>query len=303
MKRKPWISSAVLLLALLLTVTLTSCGKKKDGVVIGSKQYTESILIGEMYAQLIEAHSDIEVVRKLNLGGTTVCMSALKEGEIDACPMYTGTLYNEVLNHDLTQDVTTEEIREVCRTEMDSVFDITMFDPQGQNNTYALAVKSSRQEELGVSRISDLEPLAPELIFGADHIFYTRIRDGYDGLVDTYGLAFSEALKMDSSLLYEASDSGQLDVIVVFSTDSLLRKYDLVCLEDDKNLFPPYEGVMVCRNEALEQHTELKDIFNALAGALDDVTVQELNYQIDVQKRDVAEVAREFLTENGYISQ
>ncbi len=290
--------AVVLVLSALFT--LTACGSK-DSITIGSKQYTESLLIGEMYAQLIEAKSDVPVVRKLNLGGTTVCMSALKEGEIDACPMYTGTLYNEVLNHELTGDITTEEIRDICKEEMDEVFDLSMSDPQGQNNTYALAVKTDRQEELGLYKLSDLAEKSKGLRFGADHIFYTRVHDGYDGLVSTYGANFKETLKMDSSLLYEAVDMGELDVVVVFSTDALLKQYELTCLEDDKDLFPPYEGVIVCRNEILNKHPELKEILNSLTGALDDVTVQDLNYQVDVQNRSIEDVAKEFLVENGYI--
>lgn len=299
---KKRIISTILIAALALSMTLffTACGTE-DSVTIGSKQYTESILLGEMYAQLIEENSDVKVVRKLNLGGTAVCMSALNEGEIDICPMYTGTLYNEVLNHELDGTITTEEIREICRQEMDEEYGITMFDPQGQNNTYALAIKTSRLEELGAYSISDLAASSPSLSFGADHIFYTRTHDGYDGLVATYGLNFKEALKMDSSLLYEAVDNGDLDVVVVFSTDSLLRKYDLTCLTDDKTLFPPYEGVVVCRNEPLENHPELNEILNSLAGLLDDVTVQELNYQVDVEGRNVEDVAKEFLKDNGLI--
>lgn len=299
---KKRIVSAILVAALALSATglFTACGKK-DSVTIGSKQYTESILLGEMYAQLIEANSEIEVVRKLNLGGTSVCMSALNEGEIDICPMYTGTLYNEVLDHELDGSITTEEIREICRQEMDEEYDITMFDPQGQNNTYALALKTARAEELGVSKISDLVAFAPTMRFGADHIFYTRTHDGYDGLVATYGLSFQEALKMDSSLLYEAVDTGDLDVVEVFSTDALLKKYDLTCLIDDRELFPPYEGVVVCRNEPLEAHPELKEILNSLAGLLDDVTVQELNYRVDVEGESVEDTAKEFLKDNGLI--
>lgn len=290
---------ALILAVILCLSVFGGCGAK-DEVTIGSKQYTESILIAEMYAQLIEANSDIKVNRKLNLGGTTVCMSALKEGEIDICPMYTGTLYNEVLNHELDGDITTEEIRDICKQELDSKLGLTMFDPQGQNNTYALAVKSNRISELG-TKISDLSNVSNRLSFGADHIFFTRAHDGYDGLVSTYDTDFTKALKMDSALLYEAVDKGDLDVIVVFSTDALLRKYDLTCLEDDRNLFPPYEGVVVCRNKAIEKHPELKAILDALADAFDDNLMQELNYQVDIEKRSIEEVATEFLKNNGYI--
>ena len=106
---------------------------------------------------------------------------------------------------------------------------------------------------------------------------------------------------MDSSLLYEAADAGELDVIIVYATDALLQKYDMTCLTDDQALFPPYHGAPVCRNEVLEAHPELRDVLNTLAGAVDDVTIQELNYQVDVEQRAVEDVAKEFLTEHGYL--
>lgn len=289
-----------LLLALTLLVTLfTGCGSKK-GVTIGSKQYTENILMGEIYAQLIEAKTDIPVTRKLNLGGTSVCMPAMEKGEIDLYFEYTGTAYNEILDHELEPGTTADEILEVCQTELNDQ-GITMFDPLGLNNTYALAIKTSRMDEFGITTISELAPISDQIRFGGGHTFYTRVHDGYDGIVATYGMNFKESLKMDTSLLYEAADKDELDVIVVFGTDALLKKYDMTTLVDDKGVFPPYQGAPICRNEALEEYPELKEILNTLAGAVDDATIQDLNYQVDVEKRSVEDVAKEFLTNNGYI--
>lgn len=289
-----------LLLALTLLVTLfTGCGSKK-GVTIGSKQFTENIVLGEVYAQLIEAKTDIPVTRKLNLGGTSVCMPAMEKGEIDLYFEYTGTAYNEILDHELEPGTTADEILEVCQTELNDQ-GITMFDPLGLNNTYALAIKTARMDEFGITTISELASISEQIRFGAGHTFYTRVHDGYDGIVATYGLNFKEALKMDTSLLYEAADKDELDVIVVFGTDALLKKYDMTTLEDDKGVFPPYQGAPICRNEALEAYPELKEVLNTLAGAVDDETIQDLNYQVDVEKRSVEDVAKEFLTNNGYI--
>lgn len=289
-----------LLLALTLLVTLfTGCGSKK-GVTIGSKQFTENIVLGEVYAQLIEAKTDIPVTRKLNLGGTSVCMPAMEKGEIDLYFEYTGTAYNEILDHELEPGTTADEILEVCQTELNDQ-GITMFDPLGLNNTYALAIKTARMDEFGITTISELAPISDQIRFGAGHTFYTRVHDGYDGIVATYGLNFQESLKMDTSLLYEAADKDELDVIVVFGTDALLKKYDMTTLEDDKGVFPPYQGAPICRNEALEAYPELKEVLNTLAGAVDDETIQDLNYQVDVEKRSVEDVAKEFLTNNGYI--
>ena len=295
------IVSLLLLLILLLTM-MSACGSGSgDSITIGSKQYTENILLGEIYAQLIEAKTDVKVVRKLNLGGTSVCMPAMEKGEIDLYFEYTGTAYNEILDHELQPGTTNEEILAACKSELDADHGITMFDPLGLNNTYALAIKTERKSEFGVTTISDLAPLSSGLKFGAGHTFYTRVHDGYDGIVATYGLQFQEALKMDTSLLYEAADTNALDVIVVFGTDSLLKKYDMTTLVDDKGVFPPYEGAPICRNEALEKFPELKDVLNSLAGKVDDATIQDLNYQVDVEQRTVEDVAKEFLTSNGYI--
>ena len=290
---------AVILAGLLLLSLLSGCGTK-EGVTIGSKQFTESILLGEIYAQLIEAKTDIPVSRKLNLGGTSVCMPAMEKGEIDLYFEYTGTAFNEILDHELTPELTADDILETCKTELGKKV-LTMFDPLGLNNTYALAIKTARLGELGVTSISQLAPISKDLKFGAGHTFYTRLHDGYDGIVAVYGLNFSETLKMDTSLLYEAVDTGDLDVIVVFGTDSLLKKYDMTILEDDKGVFPPYHGAPLCRNETLEKYPELREVLNTLAGAVDNQTIQKLNYQVDVEKRSVEDVAAEFLKSSGYI--
>ena len=289
-----------LILAAVLALSLMSgCGNSK-GVTIGSKQFTESILLGEMYAQLIEAKTDIPVTRKLNLGGVSVLMPAMEQGEIDIYFEYTGTAYNEILDHEFQEGTTSEEILETCQTEMDRDYNITMFDPLGLNNTYAVAIKSDRTGDIGTS-ISDLSPIASDLNFGCGHSFYSRTHDGYDGMTAAYHLNFKDTKLMDSTLLYEAADTGDLDVIVIFGTDSLLKKYDMTLLEDDQSFFPPYHGAPMCRNEILDQYPELREVLNSLANGIDNDTMQELNYQVDVENRSVEDVAKEFLTSHGYI--
>lgn len=291
---------AITLSVLMLTLALSGCGASK-GVTIGSKQFTESILLGEIYAQLIEAKTDIPVTRKLNLGGVSVLMPAMEKGEIDIYFEYTGTAYNEILDHEFQEGITAEEILSTCKEEMDRNYGITMFDPLGLNNTYDVAMKSDRAEELGIKTISDLAPIAQDLNFGCGHSFFSRTHDGYEGMTKTFDLNFKDPKLMDSTLLYEAADTGDLDVIVIFGTDSLLKKYDMTLLEDDRAFFPPYHGAPMCRNAVLEQYPELSDILNTLAGAIDNDAMQELNYQVDVGNRSVEDVAREFLEKNGYI--
>ncbi len=293
---------SVMLVALLALSLFAGCGPKaQEGVTVGSKQFTENILLSEIYAQLIEAKTDIPVTRKLNLGGTSVCMPAMQNGEIDIYFEYTGTAYNEILKLELTEDVSDEDIQKACIEQLNADYGIKMFDPIGINNTYALAIKTARMDEFNISSIRELALLSSNLRFGAGHTFYTRIFDGYDGIVETYGLHFTEALKMDSSLLYEAVDKDELDIIVVFSTDSLLKKYDMTVLEDDKHVFPPYQGAPMCLNSALEKYPELNDVLNTLSGKIDDTMMQDLNYEVDVNNRSVEDVAAEFLKSNGYV--
>lgn len=292
--------AGMILAASLCLGLFSGCGAS-NGVTIGSKQFTESILLGEMYAQLIEAKTDIPVTRKLNLGGVSVLMPAMEKGEIDIYFEYTGTAYNEILDHEFLAGLTSEEILSTCKEEMDRDHNITMFDPLGLNNTYDVAVKADRAEELGIKTISDLSPIAQDLNFGCGHSFYSRVHDGYEGMTKTFNLNFKDTKLMDSTLLYEAADTGDLDVIIVFGTDSLLKKYNMTLLEDDKSFFPPYHGAPMCRNEVLKQHPELAEVLNSFAGGIDNDTMQELNYQVDVENRSVEDVAKEFLTSHGYI--
>ena len=297
--KKTKVLALILVLALCISM-LSACSGKK-GVVVASKQFTESIVLGEIIAQLIEAKTDIPVTRKMNLGDTSVLIPAMQNGEVDIYFEYSGTMYGTILSQELLPGMTTDEVMAASRQQMNDKFGITVFDPVGNNNTYALAMKTSKMQELGITKISDLTALASELKFGGNHVFYTRIQDGYEGVTATYSLNFKESLKMDKTLLYEAIDKDELDIIVVFGTDSLLKKYEMTVLEDDKCVFPPYQGAPICLNSTLETYPELKDVLNLLVGKITDEIAQDLNYQVDVEQRPVEEVAKDFLTKNGLI--
>lgn len=288
-----------LLLAVIMCVSMmTACGGKK-GVVVASKQFTESIVLGEIIAQLIEAKTDIPVTRKMNLGDTAVLIPAMQNEEVDIYFEYSGTMYGTILEQELLPGMTADEVMTASRAQMDEKFGITVFDSVGNNNTYALAMKNSRMQELGVAKISDLSALSPELMFGGNHVFYTRVQDGYEGVTQTYNLNFKDSLMMDKTLLYEAIEKGELDVIVVFGTDSLLKKYDMSILEDDAGVFPPYQGAPICLNSTLEEYPELNEVLNMLVGLITDEVAQDLNYQVDVEQRAVEDVAKDFLVKNG----
>lgn len=296
MKNMKWM--ALILAIVMICTTMVGCGGQ-EGVVVASKQFTESIVLGEILAQLIEAKTDIPVTRKLNLGDTSVIIPAMDNGDVDIYFEYSGTVYGTILGKELTPGMTAQEVMEASRKELAETHDIKIFDAVGNNNTYALAMKTSKMNDLGITKISDLTALAPELKFGGNHVFYTRVQDGYEGVTQTYNLNFKESLRMDKSLLYEAIASDELDVIVVFGTDALLKKFEMTVLEDDKGVFPPYQGAPLCLNSTLEKYPELNEVLNLLVGLITDEVAQDLNYQVDVEQRPVEDVAHDFLVKNG----
>ncbi len=296
MKKKIMIMIAALLV---MTLALSGCGGDKKSVVIGSKDFSESIILGEMFAQLIENNTDIEVVRKLNMGGTFVCFEAIKNGDIDIYPEYTGTGLTAQLKMDVITD--SEEAYRVVAEEFNKQFNIKWLSPLGLNNTYTLAVTQEVVEEYGVETFSDLAAVSEDLIFGAEHEFFNR-QDGFEGLVDAYGMEFAgEPKKMQVALKYQAIGNGDMDVTDAFATDGQIIQYNLKILEDDKGFFPPYYVAPIVKNETLEQFPELEGVLDMLAGLVDDATMTELNYRVDVEGESVETVATDFLTNAGLV--
>ena len=283
----------VLTLALAAILFFTSCAKS-DSITIGSKDFGENIVIAEMLSQLVEAHTDLKVNRKLNLGGTFVNFNAIKNNQIDVYPEYTGTGLTAHLKMDVVNDP--DESFRIVSEEFVKQWDIVWLEPFGLNNTYTLAVTPEVYEKYGVETYSDLIPYAGELVFGAEHEFFDR-QDGFDGLVEMYGLNFKgEPMKLNASLKYQAIGRGDMDVTDAFATDGPIKQYNLKILEDDLGFFPPYHAAPIVRKEVLDKHPELKNVLNMLAGKLDDATMTELNYLVDVEGKAVEQVAKEFLT-------
>lgn len=298
MKYKKCMRILLVVMVLALAVSLTGCWAG-DRVVIGSKDFSENITLGEMFAQLIEAHTDIRVTRKLNMGGTFVCFEAIKNGDIDIYPEYTGTALTAQLKMDVISDP--DEAYRVVAEEFDRQFGVKWLEPLGLNNTYTLAVTDEIYQKFGVETFSDLVGVSKDLVFGAEHEFFDR-QDGYDGLVAMYGFTFKgEPKKMNASLKYQAIGNGDIDVTDAFATDGPIKQYNLKVLEDDKGFFPPYYGAPIIRKDTLEDHPELEEVLNQLAGLVDDPTMTELNYQVDVVGKDVEAVVREFLQSKGLL--
>lgn len=288
----------VAVLVLLLISALAGCSSSNT-ITIGSKDFSENIVLGEMFAQLIEAKTDLKVVRKLNMGGTFVNFEAIKNGQIDLYPEYTGTALTAQLKMDVINDA--DETYRIVSEEFEKQFNIKWLKPLGFNNTYTLAVTNEVFEKYGVETFSELAAISENLIFGAEHEFFDR-QDGYDGLVETYGMKFKgEPKKMNVSLKYQAMGSGDIDVTDAFATDGQIKQFNLKILKDDKNFFPPYYAAPIIRMEVLEKYPELEEILNSLSGLIDDETMMEINYKIDVENQDVKKVATDFLKEKGLI--
>jgi osmoprotectant transport system substrate-binding protein len=277
---------------------LTGCGVNTDKVVIGSKDFSENIVLGEMLAQLVEEHTDIKVERKLNMGGTFVAFEALKRGDISVYVEYTGTGLTAQLKMDVISDP--DESYSVVKEKFNTQFDLKWLDPIGLNNTYSIAVAGELAEEYNLKKISDLTAISNDLIFGAEHEFFNR-QDGFEGFVELYDIKFAKINKMNVSLKYQAIGEGKMDVTDVFATDGQIKKYGLIILEDDLEFFPPYYAAPVVRNDIIAAHPEVEEILNMLAGKINDKVMTELNYKIDVELESVEDVATDFLKSVGLI--
>ena len=296
--KKLMISFASILLIIAGAFTVYSKATAEEKIVIGSKNFNEQLILGNMYADLIENKTDIQVERKLNLGGSQVAFSALKTGDIDMYVEYTGTGLVNILNQPPQSDP--EMVYNIVQKEFKQKYGFDLLKPIGFNNTYALAVRQDTAKEYGLKTISDLSKVSNELTMGPTIEFSTR-EDGLLGLSKDYNLKFKDVKAIDGGLRYTALDNHKSDVIDAFSTDGLLEEFHLKVLKDDKNFFPPYYAVPMLKEETLKEHPELKKVINILAGKLTDEKMRELNYKVDSLKQSPAKVAKEFLETEGLL--
>jgi len=278
-------------------------GGTGDGgpVVIGSKNFTEQLILGEMYAQLLES-AGIEVERSLNLGGTIVAHEALVAGEIDIYPEYTGTGLLTILEMETMSDP--DEVFDVVAEAYAEQFSLVWLDQTPMNNTQALAVKREFSEENDLTTISQMVEMAGELRLAAVPDFPER-PDGLLGLQEVYGdFDFDEIIILDPGLKYQALLNDDAEVVVAFGTDGQIAGYDLVVLDDDQGLWPPYHVAPVIRQETLDAYPQIADLLNELAPLLTSEVMADLNWRVDGDDAmEPEDVAREFLTENGLLGE
>mgnify|MGYP000982980022 FL=1 len=292
------IAAVVLATAALVSACGGRSGSGGDGgrITVGSKNFTENIILAHMMAELIEAKTGLRVDRKVNLGGSNVAWKALLNNDIQLYPDYTGTI---VANYYQEETGTSRETLDKTR-QLLAQDNLAFLDPYGFNNTYTLAVTQDTASRYGLKTFSDLAEVAGELVLGCEFEFLDR-PDGYPGLKETYGMNFKDAVGMDHGIMYRSLAEGKVDVIDAFSTDGQIVVYNLVILEDDKEFFPPYDAGPLIRQDVLDKYPELESVLNALGGAITEAEMQALNAKVDEEGLKAEDVARDFLVEKGLI--
>lgn len=272
----------------------TSCSPGHSGrILVGSKNFTESFILGELIAQQIETHTHLKVERRFYLAGSYICQQAILADRIDVYPEYTGTALTAILKEKASGD--RQEVYQRVKSEYERGFALTLGPAFGFNDTFAMEIRGEDARRLHIMTLSQAAAFAPQWRAGFGYEFMER-PDGYPGLAAAYGLQFAEPPRiMDLGLLARALKDHQIDIAAGNTTDGLIPALDLFVLEDDRHYFPPYEAVPVIREQTLRQHPEVARVLLELAGKISNAEMQRLNYAVDGQHRDVKDVVREFL--------
>src|SRR5215469_15597165 len=289
------------ILLLLATLILIACGPpRQDRIVIGSKNFTEQAVLGELFAQQIEARTHLPVERRFYLAGSFICHQAILAGRIDLYPEYTGTALTAILKQQ--PKGSPRDVYQRVKSEYEQRFNLTLGAPLGFDDTFAIEIRGEDARRLRLKTLSQAASYTPQWRPGFGYEFLER-PDGYRGLVATYGLRFAEQPRvMDLGLLSRALQQEQVDLIAGNTTDGLIPALDFFVLEDDRHYFPPYEAVPVIRRQTLQQHPEVGAALAELANKITDQDMQQLNYAVDGQHRDSKEVVHQFLMSKGVLT-
>jgi osmoprotectant transport system substrate-binding protein len=279
--------------AALVALSLAACTSRRKDISVGTKNFTEQLILGEIVSQLLEHSARVPIERRFYLAGSYICQQAMLAGRIDTYVEYTGTALAAILKEQSTGSPA--EVLQRVREQYRARFGFEVLEPLGFDNTFAIVMRGEDARRLGIRTLSDLATYAPSLRLGIGYEFLERA-DGFPGLASTYGLKFMEAPRvMDLGLLYRAIQNRQVDVVAGSNTDGMIAVLDLVVLKDDKHYFPPYQAVPIVRTQSLQQHRELSAALGRLTNTISDEEMRKMNYAIDGEKRDVTAVAREFL--------
>jgi osmoprotectant transport system substrate-binding protein len=291
---------ALVLAISVCALMISACSSShSDRVVVGSKNFTESLILGEIMAQQIEAHTHLKVERRFYLAGTYICHQGMLSGRIDVYPEYTGTALTAILKQ--KPEGEPRQVYERVKSEYENRFGLTLGPAFGFNNTFAMEIRGEDARRLNLKTLSQGAAYAPQWRAGFGYEFMER-PDGYRGLASVYGLHFAgQPRVMDLGLLARALRDHQIDIAAGNATDGLIPTLDLFVLEDDRHYFPPYEAIPVIRGDTLKQHPEVAVALAQLGGRISDQEMRQLNYAVDGQRRDVKDVAREFLQQKGLL--
>jgi len=273
-------------------LTVSGCSTQPH-ITVGSKFFTEQVILAELLAQHIEARTGIHVVRKTNLGGTLLCQKALESGQLDLYVEYTGTALTAVLNESPSGDSAAAIYERVKKGYADR-FNLEVTEPLGFENTFAMVVRAADAQQFHLSKISDIIPIAPRWRAGVGYEFLER-PDGYAGFSQRYGLHFAaQPDVMDLGLIYRALVDKKVDIVAGNSTDGLIDALNLVALSDDRHYFPPYDAVPIVRRDTLAKFPPLRAALADLANKITAEDMRHLNAEVDANQRDPATVVRAF---------
>lgn len=295
----------LVLMTMVMALSLAGCGgKKEDTITIYDGQFSEMRIIHYMAKLLVEENTDIKVEIKDEMSPVN-CYNELLKGSCDLMNSYDGTVLTTFLGLDPADVPSDTTLYDYVNSECEAK-DIQLLGKLGINNTYAIGVPQAIADEHSLNTVSDLAPVADQLVFGAEHDFFTEEGSAkYNPFVEFYGLNFKEAKQIDMSLKYSAVESGNLDVTVVYATDGMNRKAQLKVLEDDQNFFPEYNGALLVRDDLFERMKDtapnLEEVLRQLDGIFTQDDMVDLSYAVDVEERTVEEVSKEFLQEKGLL--
>ncbi|KOP80376.1 glycine/betaine ABC transporter permease [Lysinibacillus sp. FJAT-14745] len=291
--------SIISVVALIMIIFPLLNFKDQEEIVIAGKLGSEPEILINMYKLLIEDETDLKVQLKPGLGKTSFVFNALKSGSIDIYPEFTGTAISEFLKEEAINN-NQEDVYHQAKEGMMNKFGMVMLRPMKYNNTYALAVSKEMAETYHLQTISDIKPIQDSIKAGFTLEFNDR-KDGYLGIQKRYGITLSNITTMEPKLRYQAIESGNIDVLDAYSTDSEIRQYNMQVLTDDQQLFPPYQGAPLLREETLKKYPEIETALNKLANQITDDEMREMNYQVNVEGQNIEDVAREYLIKAGLL--
>lgn len=286
MNRRAFVSGIAALL-------LAGCNPRERHIAIGSKNFTEQLVLGELLAQILESHTHVPIERRFYMAGTYICHQAILAGRIDLYVEYTGTALAAILKQPVKSDSKT--VFEIVQSEYQRRFNLVVLPSLGFNNTFAIAMRDGDARAAGITKLSELAARSRQMRLGVGYEFLER-PDGFEGLARTYGLQFAALPKvMDLGLLYRALQAKQVDVVAGSNTDGMIAALGLRVLEDDRHYFPPYDAVPIVRLEALQRFEDMRTALGQITGRISTGDMRHMNYAVDGEKRDVSEVARNFL--------